>query len=157
MGKSSKHAYEIKQSPILFDPKFEVLETDESKTSESLIQTLLNISATTFKHSGHATRSVHAKSQGLLNADLEVFDDLPPELKQGIFEIPKTLPVVMRFSTIPGDILDDKVSTPRGLAIKIIGVQGNRLPGTEQSITQDFIFVNGPNFYLQVQKNFCLD
>jgi hypothetical protein len=29
----------------------------------------------------------------------------------------------MRFSTIPGDILDDSVSAPRGLAIKIIGVE----------------------------------
>lgn len=70
MEKSSKHAYEIKQSPILFDPKFEVLETDESKISESLIQTLLNISATTFKHSGHATRSVHAKKSRLIKRRL---------------------------------------------------------------------------------------
>ena len=154
MGNLSKSAHDMKSSPIPFDPTFEVLEIDESKTGESLIQTLLKISATTFKHSGHATRSVHAKSHGLLSAELEVFDNLPEELKQGIFANPITLPVVMRFSTIPGDILDDKVSTPRGLAIKIIGVQGKRLPSNEQAITQDFVLVNGPNFLSPSAKQF---
>lgn len=38
----------------------------------------------------------------------------------------------MRFSTNPGDMLDDKVSTPRGLAIKLIGVEGARLPGSPE-------------------------
>ena len=37
------------------------------------------------KHSGHATRSMHAKSQGLLRAELVVADGLPPALAQGIF------------------------------------------------------------------------
>src|SRR5258708_6928935 len=41
----------------------------------------------------------------------------------------------MRFSTIPGDILDDSVSTPRGLAIKVIGVEGERLEGSEARST----------------------
>jgi hypothetical protein len=51
----------------------------------------------------------------------------------------------MRFSTTPGDIMDDSVSTPRGLAIKVLGVQGERLPGAEGE-TQDFVLVNGKTF-----------
>jgi hypothetical protein len=52
----------------------------------------------------------------------------------------------MRFSTLPGDLLDDSVSTPRGLAIKVIGVEGERLAGSEGDVTQDFVLVNGPAF-----------
>ena len=60
----------------------------------------------------------------------------------------------MRFSTLPGDILDDSVSTPRGLSVKIIGVQGERLNGSEGDVTQDFVLVNGPAFGAPDPKTF---
>src|SRR5260370_32130719 len=65
---------------------------------------------------------------------------------QGLFAKPGRYPIVMRFSTLPGDILDDSVSTPRGLSVKIIGVEGERLSGSEGDVTQDFVLVNGPAF-----------
>ena len=71
---------------------------------------------------------------------------LPLELAQGLFAKPGQYAVAMRFSTLPGDILDDSVSTPRGLAMKVIGVEGARLPGSEGDVTQDFVMVNGPAF-----------
>ena len=60
----------------------------------------------------------------------------------------------MRFSTIPGDILDDSVSVPRGLAIKVIGVEGERLDGSEGDVTQDFLLINGPAFGAPTPKAF---
>jgi hypothetical protein len=60
----------------------------------------------------------------------------------------------MRFSTIPGDLLDDKVSTPRGVAIKVIGVEGERLEDSEGARTQDFVMVNGPRFSARDGKAF---
>jgi hypothetical protein len=60
----------------------------------------------------------------------------------------------MRFSTIPGDILDDSVSTPRGLAIKVIGVEGERLEGSEGDVTQDFLLINGAAFGASDPKTF---
>jgi hypothetical protein len=60
----------------------------------------------------------------------------------------------MRFSTVPGDILDDSVSTPRGLSVKIIGVKGERLSGSEGDVTQDFLLVNGPAFGAPTPKKF---
>lgn len=111
-----------------------------------LLATLLGISQTTLRHNGRPLRSVHAKSHGLLQAELLVDAGLPPELVQGIFALPGTWPAVMRLSTIPAELLDDAVSTPRGLAIKVIGVQGERLPGSETDTTQDFVLVNLENF-----------
>src|SRR5450830_1742949 len=100
-------------SPLLYQPSFEHAEDGEADTEAGLLDTLTKISEITFKDSGHATRSVHAKSHGLLRGELRVLDGLPPELAQGIFSQAGSWPVAMRFSTVPGDMLDDAVSTPR--------------------------------------------
>ena len=141
-------------SPLPYDASYEVPEEDEAKTMDGLVETLRKIAETTLSHSGHATRAVHVKSHGLLRAELRVLDGLPPELAQGIFARPGTWPAVMRFSTSPGDMLDDKVSTPRGLAIKIVGVDGVRLPNSENDVTQDFVMVDGPVFAAPGPKKF---
>lgn len=119
---------------------------DEEKVARELDETMAKIRETTFEDSGHAIRSVHAKSHGLLQAELDVLDNLAPFLAQGIFAKPGRHPVVMRFSTNPGDILPDNVSTPRGLAIKVLDVEGERLPGESEARSQDFVMVNGPVF-----------
>lgn len=140
--------------PLRFEPHFEQPADDEAETSQGIIDALRSILETTYADGGHAIRSVHAKSHGLLEAQLTVADNLPAELAQGAFARPGTRPVVMRFSTNPGDILDDKVSTPRGLAIKISQVEGERLPGSEGASTQDFVMVNAPVFIAPDPKAF---
>lgn len=146
--------------PLPYDSRYEVEEEGEQDTKAQLLQTLHGISATTYQDSGHATRSVHAKSHGLLRGHLNVLDGLAPELAQGIFGQPGRFEVVMRYSTIPGDILDDKVSTPRGLAIKLIGVPGVQLSSLDtdatdrDATTQDFVLVNGPAFLAPTAKKF---
>lgn len=141
-------------APVRYAPSVEVPEQDEAETDRQLIETLRSISEVTYKDSGHALRSVHAKSHGLLRGELEVRSGLPPTLSQGLFAKPGRYPVLMRFSTSPGDILDDNVSTPRGLAIKIVGVSGDRLPGSESDTTQDFVLVNGPAFVAPTAAKF---
>lgn len=141
-------------APLAFDPSFETPEADEAQTTAQLVETLHGISATTSKDYGHAVRSLHAKGYGLLQGELRVFDNLAPHLAQGLFAAPATYPLVMRFSTAPGDILDDSISSPRGLAIKLTGVPGPRLPGADGQTTQDFLFVNGPAFAASSAKAF---
>lgn len=140
--------------PLPFDPAFEQIPDDEEETSRELIDALRGILETTSHDYGHAVRSVHAKSHGLLQGELQVLDGLPPELAQGAFATPATYPVVLRFSTNPGDILADSVSTPRGLALKLIGVTGGRLPGSEYHNTQDFVMQNAPAFTAPTPKAF---
>jgi hypothetical protein len=142
------------QTPIPYSPSIETPEPDEQDTDRQLVETLRGISEITYADSGHALRSVHAKSHGLLHAELEVIAGLPPALAQGLFARPAKYPVVMRFSTIPGDILDDSVSVPRGLAVKVIGVPGERLPGSEGDTTQDFVLIDGPAFGAPTAKKF---
>lgn len=150
----SAHTGNSHAVPLRFSPSMEVPLENEADTIQGLTEQMLKISQTTFEHSGHAIRSVHAKSHGVLRGQLQVLDQLPLELAQGLFAQPGTYDVAIRFSTLPGDILDDSVSTPRGLAIKVIGVDGPRLPGSEGDSTQDFIMVNGPAFSAATSAKF---
>jgi hypothetical protein len=141
-------------APLAYEPRFEVLEDGEAETCEQLVKTLLGISETTFKDGGHALRSVHAKSHGLLRGVLQVLPGLPAVLAQGIFARPGSWPLVMRLSTTPGDILDDSVSTPRSMAVKVIGVDGVRLEGSADARTQDLVLVTGATFGAPTAKKF---
>jgi hypothetical protein len=140
-------------APIPYDEAYELLEEHEDETQAELIKTLMEISDITYKDSGLGLRSVHAKSHGLLRGTLRVLD-LPQPYAQGMFATPKTMPVAIRLSTSPGDVLDDNISTPRGFAMKAIGVEGERLPGSEDASTQDFLMVNGPAFLAPTAKKF---
>ncbi|WP_245582498.1 catalase family protein [Neorhizobium lilium] len=133
-------------SPVRFSPDVEQIEPDEPQTARDIAETMLSVSEKTYADSGHAIRSVHAKSHGLLEARIEVLANLPPYYAQGLFAKPDSYEAVIRLSTTPGDLLHDSVSTPRGMALKILDVEGERLPGSEQSRSQDFIMVNGREF-----------
>ncbi|RYY04473.1 MAG: catalase, partial [Alphaproteobacteria bacterium] len=118
-----------------------------------LNETFDKILETTAEDYGHAVRSVHAKAHGFLDGVLIVHDGLSPELAQGLFATPGEHKVVMRFSTNAGDILPDTISLPRGLALKVMDVDGERLPGADGQ-TQDFVMVNGSVFQNKTADQF---
>lgn len=140
--------------PVRFDPSVETIAPDEQETLKTLEGSFQEILETTSQDYGHAVRSVHAKAHGIARGTFTVADNLPAELAQGIFATPGTHEAVIRISTNAGDILDDSVSLPRGLALKILDVEGPRLPGSEGDTTQDFIMVNGPAFSAPDAKAF---
>jgi len=142
-------------APLRYSPAYEHPDAEEAQTLADINEQMHKIQEKTWADGGKAIRSVHAKSHGLLAGELRIPAGLPPELAQGIFAHPGTLPVVMRLSTTPGDILPDDISTPRAMAIKIIGVDGERLPGTEGDVTQDFVMVDGPAFNKPDAKSFA--
>jgi len=150
----SSNPWSAVQSPVRYMPSCEVPEKNEADTEGQLVTTMTGIQEKTYADGHHALRSVHAKSHGILRGELRVLDSLPPQYAQGLFAQAATYPLVMRLSTNPGDLLDDSVSTPRGLAVKVVGVPGERLPGSEGHVTQDFVMVNGPTFLKSDGKSF---
>ncbi|MDQ1194627.1 catalase family protein [Agrobacterium sp. SORGH_AS 787] len=131
--------------PIRYSADLETVRDKEPETVSGLIEQFDTILETTAKDYGHAVRSVHAKAHGIIEAEMVVNPNLPPELAQGVFATPGTHKAYMRLSTNAGDILPDAVSLPRGMALKVLDVAGQRLPDAEGS-TQDFVMVNGPVF-----------
>lgn len=134
------------QEPLEFRPEMERIDDDEADVAIAIGRAMRGIAETVLHDEGQAARGVHAKSHGIVIGELRVHEGLPPALAQGLFARPATYPVVMRLSTIPGDVLDDRVSVPRGIALKVVGVPGDRLPGSEGEVTQDFLMVDAPTF-----------
>ncbi len=140
-------------SPVRFTDSVETRQDDEQATIQDLNATFDKILDTTSKDYGHAVRSVHAKAHAILQGTLNVASGLPPELAQGMFATPGEHAVFMRLSTNAGDILPDAISLPRGLALKVLDVHGERLPGAEGK-TQNFVMVNGPVFQAKTADKF---
>jgi hypothetical protein len=140
--------------PIAYTPDLEQEEEGEAEAIEQLLASFRDIQKTVADDEGHAVRAVHAKSHGLLDGTLEVHDGLPPELAQGLFARAGTYRLMMRFSTNAGDPLDDSVALPRGLALKVLDVEGARLPAAVAASTQDFVLVNGRSFAAGKLKEF---
>jgi len=139
--------------PVRYTPAVEEVQPDEQETIQGLNETFDTILETTAKEDGHAVRSVHAKAHAILEGRMVIADGLPPELAQGLFARAGEHKVYLRISTNAGDILPDAISLPRGLALKVLDVEGERLPGAEGT-TQDFIMVNGPVFQAKTADKF---
>lgn len=140
--------------PVIFSPAAEQVAADEGETIAGLEEQLRHILDTTSQDYGHAVRAVHAKGHGIASGRLTVHDGLPAELAQGLFARPGTYEAILRFSTNAGDILDDAIRLPRGLALKVLGLEGERLPGSEGRASQDFLLVNSPTFAAPNAKMF---
>jgi len=50
---------------------------------------------------------------------------------RGLFAEPRIYDVLLRFSTNPGDMLADNVSSPRGLALKVLGISDEKRRRTQ--------------------------
>ncbi|SDL52318.1 catalase family protein [Paracoccus chinensis] len=133
-------------APVAYSPDVETVQPDEAETTRRIAEQMTYIIDRTHEAGGHAVRSVHAKSHAILTGTLSVHEGLPPELAQGVFAAPREFDALLRISTIPGDVLRDSVSLPRGMALKLFGVEGERLPGSEEDTTQDLLMASSPNF-----------
>lgn len=139
---------------IPYSDSVETIQPGETETFNEIAAKLMDISRNVGQRQRHTVRSVHAKSHGLLKAEFTVLPGLDEALRQGLFADEKSYGAVMRFSTNPGDILSDHISTPRGLAIKVIGVEGEMLPNHAGQATQDFVFNNSSTFASPDAKGF---
>lgn len=99
-------------------------------------------------------RGVHPKSHGCVAAEFEVLSNLPENLCEGVFAIPgRKYSSMVRFSNAATLVTADSRRGPdgvehgsRGMAIKLLGVEGTPLGHVNGSLTQDFLLINQPVF-----------
>lgn len=98
---------------------------------------------------GEARRDAHPKAHGCVKAELHIMNSLPKELAQGIFIPDQTYQAWIRFSNGSKDpSRADIENDARGMAIKVLGVPGEKLLDDErEATTQDFIMINHPVFF----------
>ena len=94
-------------------------------------------------YEGTSTRRIfHPKMIGLVRAELIVEENLPDHLRKGIFSEPRSYPCWIRFSNGRRHPASDKKGDMRGMAIKVLEVEGEKLLEDEQEAkTQDFLLV----------------
>jgi Dyp-type peroxidase family len=101
------------------------------------------------RYAGKQTlRDAHPKMHGCVQAVLEVRPDIPVELRHGLFADPPTdRKGWVRFSNEHHDPQSDAKKDTRGLALKLLNVEGAKLlDGEEASPCHDFIFLSTPRF-----------
>ncbi|OJJ46175.1 hypothetical protein ASPZODRAFT_142798 [Penicilliopsis zonata CBS 506.65] len=127
-------------------PGVENIGPDEPQKVEQLKAVMARMQQHNFDKHRHCFRATHVKTLGVVKGKLKVREDLPTELRQGVFHEPgREYDVIARYANEPYLLLDDKEATPRGLALKVFGVDGERLEGVEnKTMTQDFFFNNAP-------------
>lgn len=75
---------------------------------------------------------------------MSINDNLPLHLQHGVAKTPgKEYPIIARYANEPSFLLPDTQRAPRGLGLKIFGVEGDRLE-EDGKTTQDFLFNNAP-------------
>jgi hypothetical protein len=90
---------------------------------------------------GDMRRDAHPKHHGAVRAELVVEPNLPPELAVGVFRSPRSYPAWVRFSNGSGTVQADHLRDGRGIAIKLMDVDGPKLM-SDEARTQDFLFIN---------------
>ncbi len=97
------------------------------------------------KRSEKSDRALHAKGIGF-SAELTVGADLPEHARIGPFAISgKKYGAYVRFSNGSGKRGSDKRQDVRGMAVKLLGVEGKKLiAGMEDETTQDFLAIATP-------------
>jgi hypothetical protein len=129
---------------LRYSDSIERIQADEAELTEQIVASMGRVNRKIFDKHRHAVRDAHAKSHGILKGELEVYPDMPLHLRQGIFATPKRYPVIVRLSTAPGDLQSDRMPALFGMAMKVLGVSGNKVLSEDGGDNQDFLLVNHP-------------
>jgi hypothetical protein len=107
------------------------------------------------------TRGFHAKSHACVAGQLRVLPDRDARARFGVFANDTTYPAWIRFSNGQGVSRPDSKSDARGLAVKLVGIEGQKLLegdrefASEQGAqTQDFLMTNKPRSTARDSRGF---
>jgi hypothetical protein len=143
----------VRYSPEVetFDPKLseymtQIIEFWEKKVSES----------PETEGSGRAVRGAHAKTLGVVRAQVEMIGNAPAPYAQGIYATPGRHDALIRFSSASNHLGPDAALGPvLGFAIKIFDVGGTKLVDDEpDSATFDLVLKNSPTFVANTARHY---
>jgi hypothetical protein len=105
---------------------------------------------------GNALRDAHPKAHGCVRAEFHVSKNIPAQFAKGIFIPDQSYQAWIRFSNASNDASSADIDKDaRGIAIKLLGVAGEKILESEkQATTQDFIMINHPVFFANDAKRY---
>lgn len=139
---------------LLYRDDLETIAPDEEETKQKIAEVMTRGMEMARQKYGRSVRVSHAKAHALLKGELIVEGGLPLHLAQGLFAKPGRYEVLVRMAQAPGELLDDsKLSTDRGMSVKVLGAKGPKLEG-HVAETQDWVFDVGKQFLAGGVKEF---
>ncbi|NET09303.1 MAG: catalase, partial [Symploca sp. SIO2B6] len=149
-------------------------EKDEQRYSEQVEIATRKQMDVLYGNTDKALRDTHAKTQAAVRATLDIFDfdessikqaiaqkaGLSTDqlgrisLKQGLLAQAKTYPVWLRFANGRTSIENDYIDDTRSMSVKVIGVEGDRLPASHEQHTQDLIVQNAEIFFIKTIRSY---
>jgi hypothetical protein len=122
----------------------------ESAAIATIVGGIAGIQKAEHKPGTTALRDAHAKAHGCVKARFKVAGDLPPELAVGLFAEPRSYDAWIRFSNSDRHPQPDLKKDGRGMAVKLLGVPGDKLLDDERdATTHDFVMINHPVFFVR--------
>ena len=117
----------------------ETVDPDESEVIADFLAFLKEASIK--RHpSGPILRFNQGRGTGCVEAEFTVADDLPPDLRFGLFATPQTYRAWIRFANASSR--SDREKDVRGMSIKLFEVPGENL--TPGATTQEFVLNSHP-------------
>jgi hypothetical protein len=108
--------------------------------------------------SGRAVRGAHAKTFGVVKAEVQILRNVPPAYAQGIYAKPGRHGALIRFSSASNHLGPDAaLGGVLGCAMKMFDVPGSKLVEDEpDSTTFDLVLKNNPVFVANTAKHYLL-
>jgi catalase len=146
---------------------FETVPPDEAQQTDRLAAIIVELQVKREKqdtvHGGRPLRGVHPKSHGCVRADFTVNSDLAEEDRVGLLAYPgRTYQAWIRFSNAAALPEPDVKVGPdnqivhgsRGMALKVLDVEGEMLDLDGGRHNQDFLMINTPMFAFPDARNY---
>jgi len=120
---------------------------DESEYTEKLAAVLKQKVADSYPP-GKTLRDAHPKEHGCVMGEFIIEPELPPEWRVGVFKEARSYPAIIRFSNASPTVQPDYKKDCRGMAIKLLGVEGEKLLQNDANgLTLDFITISFDSFF----------
>lgn len=127
---------------------------NENATDQLVVEMSERIAAITLAEAENkiVPRFNQPKTVAYVDAEFRVHDDIPEELKQGIFARPNTYPAKLRFANATNK--DDSDKDLRGLSIRLSHVDGLGSVLWGEQGKQDFILNSHPALFVATPEEF---
>lgn len=142
---------------VIFRPTLELGKEYPDPTEQKTINDIINLLIFRLKKQYAAERTLrdtHPKSNGLIKAKFEILDNQQDDrLRGGLFATPATYDCWIRFSNAADKLTADKERDFRGIGIKLVGLDGDKLQDDEKD-TVDFMLLGAEKFFAKHPDDF---
>src|SRR5262245_19842443 len=144
---------------VRYSPEIETLDPNLETLLEQIIAFWENKvrNSPVEEGSGRATRGAHAKSFGVVRAEVRILNNVPTPYAQGIYATPGRHDALIRFSSASNHLgADATLGGVLGAAMKIFDVPGSKLAddGEPDSATFDLVLKNNPTFVANTARHY---